>query len=81
VTARRFPPPWLVEKEVAYCCVAATILTSKKLNNSAIFDNSLLSCVWRAGLRVVLNNLSEEVRESLQHAVDCAQVPLKLIQK
>jgi hypothetical protein len=40
----RLRPPWSIEKEAAYCCVAATILV-QKANNSAVFDNGLLSAL------------------------------------
>jgi len=38
-----------------------------------MFDSCLLSRVLSAGLRVVLNNLSEQLRECLHHSVDCAR--------
>ena len=66
MNARRFPPPWSVEEQET--CFASRILL--RCGDDSDFQR-LLSCV-RAGLRVVLNNLSEQVSECLQHAMDCA---------
>ena len=49
------------------CCIAATILLSKAPGNRV-----------RAGGRVVLNNLSEQIRECLQHAEECAREAAEL---
>jgi hypothetical protein len=48
------------------CCTAATISLSKALHTSFVEPRE-------AGGRVVLNNLSEQIRDCLRHAEECAQ--------
>jgi hypothetical protein len=59
------------------CCVAATILLSKVPNNGTGFASRPVEPHEGTG-RVVLNNLSEQIRECLEHAEDCARKAAEL---
>src|SRR3974390_3476963 len=60
----RLAPPGLS------CCIAATILLSK--------DPATAQGLRTGGVRVVLNNLSGQIRECLQHAEECAREAAEL---
>ena len=58
-------------------CTAATILLSKLPTTAEVWITARKSRM-RADGRVVLNNLSEQIRECLQHAEDCARKAAEL---
>jgi hypothetical protein len=57
------------------CCIAATILLSKDPRNGTSLRHGFAS--GRAD-RVVLNNSTEEMRECLRHAEECAREAAEL---